>query len=85
MLNLAVVDLVTLQLWQSQALANYAAMQSGGKVASLSYSQGDGSRSVTYTASSIETLRPWLAALAAEIARRTGVCAPRRRAIGLRY
>ncbi|WP_368040891.1 gpW family head-tail joining protein [Acetobacter estunensis] len=65
------------QLQAALASAQNALMQltTGGKPVSVSYAQGDGSRSVTYTAASI----PSLTALIMQIQRQLGI--GRRRAL----
>lgn len=85
-MDLSTVATVTLQLWQQQALANVGAWMSGLKPASLSYSQGDGGRSISYQTTTLADARAWLARLTRELACR-GVLVPnwRRRAIGVRF
>ncbi|HEY8622692.1 MAG TPA: gpW family head-tail joining protein [Casimicrobiaceae bacterium] len=39
----------TLQAWLLSAQTAYASLAAGGRVESVSYAQGDGSKSVTYT------------------------------------
>ena len=54
------VDPVTLQLWLAQAQAAYAQLMTGAKVASASYAQGDGSKSVSYTQAQAPALMAWI-------------------------
>lgn len=54
------VDPATLRLWLSQAQAAYAQLMSGAKVASASYAQGDGSKSVSYTPAQAPQLMAWI-------------------------
>ncbi len=57
---LAGIDAATLQAWMTQATAAYAALMNGAQVASASYGQGGGSRSVTYRAGDAPALWRWI-------------------------
>ena len=57
------VPAATMQAWLATAQQAYADLMAGGKVVTASYAQGDGSRSVTYTASSMVNLSQWIAQL----------------------
>ena len=85
-MDLTPIDLPTLQAWQKQAITAFGQVMSTGRAVSVSYAQGDGSRSVTYSPADIATMRAWISTLANEIGCRTGV-PPRqtRRAIGVRF
>jgi hypothetical protein len=85
--DLCGVDLATLQLWLSQAQAAFGAYMSTGRLQSVSYTQGDGGRSVSYsTPPDISQLNAWISRLQREISLRTGVpLCSRRRAIGIRF
>ena len=54
------VDPATLQQWLGQAQAAYAALMTGARVATASYSQGDGSKSVSYTPAQATMLAGWI-------------------------
>jgi hypothetical protein len=74
------VDPATLQTWltiSQQALQDLA---TGGKPVTLSYAQGDGSKSVTYTPAQISLLEQ----RCRNLARALGLVGPRR-AIGVRF
>ena len=63
----------------------YGQLMTGGLVTSVSYSQGDGAKSVTRTPADITTLRAWIASLEG-VLRDRGMMGPnRRRAIGVRF
>jgi hypothetical protein len=64
---LAGVSATTLQQWLAQAQAAYAALMSGSKVESLSYTQGNGSKSVTYTRTNMAGLLVWIQQLQAQL------------------
>lgn len=53
-------------------------LQAGAKVVTASYAQGDGSRSVTYTAANIADLTQAILSVQSQIDRLTGVCINRR-------
>ena len=57
------VPSATLTLWLATAQQAYADLMSGGKVVTASYSQGDGSKSVTYTMASMANLQAWIGQL----------------------
>lgn len=85
-MDLSSVDLVTLQGWYKKALDSYAASQNGARLISVSYTQGSGSRTVTYAPTSIADLQAWITRLGAELACRGAlVVKQRRRAIGVRF
>lgn len=65
--DLALIPLATLQQWQSDAVTALHQLSIGAKVVTASYSQGDGSRAVTYTPANINDLRAWLAKLNAQL------------------
>lgn len=65
--DLANVPLATLQAWQLAALTAMQQLSTGQKVVTASYSQGDGSRSVTYNQANMADLRAWLAKLNAQL------------------
>jgi hypothetical protein len=53
-------------------------LQAGAKVVTASYAQGDGSRSVTYTAANMADLTQAILTVQTQIDRLTGVCINRR-------
>ena len=57
----------TLQTWLLEAQLALQKLMTGTKEASLSYSQGDGSRSVSYTMATVAGLRAHIAALQAAL------------------
>lgn len=65
----------------SAAQAAYLALVSGGKPVSVSYTQGDGSKSVTYSKAEIGSLSILIRQLQAQLGT---ICRPRR-AIGVRF
>lgn len=60
---LAGVPAATLQLWLATAQTAYNDLMGGAKVVSASYAQGDGSRSVTYSQTSLMNLQAYIASL----------------------
>lgn len=85
-MDLSTITTVLLLQWHATALAAFASVMAGGRPASVSYSSGNGSKSVSFTPSSGADLRAWIAQLARELARR-GAIVPqiRRRAIGVGF
>lgn len=67
------IDVATLQTRVNAMLLALADLDSGAKVASASYAQGDGNRSVSYTAADSNRLRGTIREMQASIAARTGV------------
>ena len=65
--DLAQVPLATLQQWQAQTLQALHDLSTGNKVEVAAYTQGDGTKSVTYTRANINDLRAWLAKLNAQL------------------
>ena len=65
--DLAGVDSATVQAWLSNAQTALMELSIGNKVASASYSQGDGSQSVTYTQADISRLRAFIALCQAQL------------------
>lgn len=85
-MDFATIDDTTLLSWYGQAIQAMNDLMTGGKVTSVSYSQGTGARSVTYTQANIADLRQWIAQLAAALSARSLILQPaRRRAIGVRF
>jgi hypothetical protein len=86
-MNLTPIATVTLQDWYSAALTALNELLSGRRVASASYSQGTGSRSVSYSQADLTQLRQWISELLTELQGR-GVMTrtpSRRRAIGFQF
>lgn len=54
------VPAATLQLWLGQAQTALHTLQIGGMVATASYSQGDGQKTVTYTRANMGALRVYV-------------------------
>lgn len=65
----------------SAAQAAYVALVSGSKPVTVSYTQGDGSKSVTYSKAEIGSLNVLIRQLQAQL----GIICRPRRAIGLRF
>lgn len=86
LIDLSPIDSATLQQWQVAALNALQTLGMGGRVASASYTQGDGSKSVTYSQLDQAGLSLWLTRIQNELVNR-GLANPcrRRRAIGVRY
>lgn len=77
----SILDGVSIQALQTQLAAMQAAylqLTSGGKVQSASYTQGDGSRSITYTTANIGDLTQAILAVQTQIDRLNGLCINRR-------
>jgi len=74
------VDPATLQLWLSQAQQAYQDLMMGNKPEAVAYTQGDGSRSVTYTRANMAALQQRIRELTAAL----GLSGPRR-AIGVLF
>ena len=86
-MNLAAVATVILQAWLVSAQSAWQQLVTGNLVTSVSYSQGDGAKSVTRTPADLAQLRAWIASLEAEL-RARGLFSqvrPARRAIGVRF
>ena len=75
--TLAGMTTAQLQAALASAQAALVQLQTGGKVVSVSYSQGDGSRSVSYTAANMAGLTQFIM----QIQRQLGVPGVRRRAL----
>lgn len=73
------MDPVALQAALTQAQLALISLDSGATVANVSYAQGDGNRSVTYTRADSGRLRQLIADLQAALGLRS------RRAIGIRF
>ena len=73
--TLAGVPAATLQTWLTQAQTALMQLQMGGKPISVAYTQGDGSKSVTYTQASLPNLTNWILLLNTALG---NSCAPRR-------
>lgn len=73
--SLAGLDNATLQSWLTTAQTALMQLSTGTKVATASYSQGDGSQSVTYTQADAGRLQAFIALVQAQlgIARRRPV------------
>lgn len=76
-LSLIGVPPATLQHWLAQAQQALQNLSIGGQPQTVSYSQGAGQRSVTYTRANSADLRAWIAEL------QTALGAGQRRAIGV--
>ena len=72
------IDVVTLQARVNAMLLALADLESGAKAVSVSYAQGEGSRSVTYAAADSNRLRGTIREMQASIAARTGIGGARR-------
>lgn len=70
------LDVLRAQLAQMQAA--YLALMTGSKPESASYTQADGSRSITYTRANIGDLVQGIVGVQAQIAKLTGHCCNRR-------
>ncbi len=86
-MNLSTVATITLQAWLLSAQTAWQQLVTGNLVTSVSYSQGDGAKSVTRTPADLAQLRAWIASLEAELQARGLLLNPRpsRRAIGVRF
>jgi gpW len=65
--DLAGISTATLQQWLSDAQQAMHDLMTGAKGENYSYTQGDGSRSVTYTRASIPQLRAYISELKAQL------------------
>lgn len=65
--DLSLIPIATLQQWQTEAMLAVHQLSIGGKGEAYAYTQGDGSKSVTYTRANINDLRAWLAKLNAQL------------------
>lgn len=70
-----------LQTALAQAQAAYAQLMSGQRAVTLSYSQGDGSKSVTYDRVNMADLMNWIRMLQMQL----GIPVHRRRPLRFRY
>jgi hypothetical protein len=61
------LDPSTLQTMLTQAQTAYANLMAGGLAESLSYTSGDGTKSVTYTRANINLLANWIRELQAQL------------------
>lgn len=73
------IDVATLQARLSDMQQAYLDLTSGAKVQTVSYSQADGGRSVTYTQANLADLTAAILALQSQIDRLQGVTVARRR------
>lgn len=78
---LAGMSTVALQTALANAQQAYIDLSSGAKVVTASYSQGDGSKSVTYTQANIADLVALIKQLQAQL----GIIGRARRPIGFRF
>ena len=72
------VDVATLQTRLAGLQQAYLDLSSGAKGESYSYTQGDGSKSVTYTRANLAQLTQAIIALQTQIDRLSGICRNRR-------
>jgi phage host-nuclease inhibitor protein Gam len=72
------IDVATLQTRLAALQQAYFDLTSGGKTQTAAYTQGDGSKSVTYTAANIGDLTQAIITLQTQIDRLQGVCINRR-------
>ena len=85
-MDLTIIPDALLQSWYVTAITAFNTRAVGGRAASVSYSTGDGSRSVSYSPANANDLRAWISSLANELHRRGLIAQPRRRrAIGVRF
>ena len=70
-----------LQTWLGQAQQALADLNSGNNVTTVSYAQGEGNRTVTYTKINAAALRSWIS----ELQQALGVCGARRSPIRPRF
>lgn len=73
--SLSVIPIATVQQWLVAAVAAEQELTIGSRVSTASYSQGDGSRSVTYSTADLPRLKARIAELSAFL----GVGRPGRR------
>lgn len=78
---LAGMDTTVLQQRLTQMQQDYLDISSGRKVRSAAYTQGDGSKTVTYTEATIGQLAMAIRQLQAQL----GIISSPRRAIGVRF
>lgn len=64
---LAGLPAATLQAWLTEAQLALHQLSTGAKVATASYTQGDGAKSVTYTQADAGRLASWIASLQAQL------------------
>ncbi len=69
----------TLQLWLGQAQQALQNLVTGAQAVTLSYAQGTGNRSVTYSRTNVGDLRAWIGEIQAALGVRT------RRPIGVMF
>jgi hypothetical protein len=77
----SILDGISLQSLQTRLSAlqqAYLDLTTGGKLESAAYTQGDGSRSVTYTKANIADLTQAILLVQTQIDQQTGVCVNRR-------
>lgn len=80
------VPLVQLQAWLASAQQALADLNTGSKPVTVTYAQGDGTRSVTYSRANMNTLTSWIQQIQTQIAKLQGVPGIRvRRAIYPRF
>lgn len=79
--DLAGVAPATLQLWLGQAQQALHELSIGAKAVTVSYAQGEGSKSVTFTPASVPQLRAHIAALMAQL----GMTTRARRPVRFRF
>lgn len=72
------LDQATLQARLTAMQLALMDLESGAKVATASYTQGDGARTVSYTQAQKDSLRMSILELQSQIDRLTGVCQNRR-------
>jgi len=70
--DLALIPVAMLQQWQMEAQLALHKLSSGQQGEAYAYTQGDGSKSVTYTRANMGDLRAWLAKLNAQLGLGTG-------------
>ena len=73
----------TLQVWLGQAQQALQSLATGQQVSTVMYSQGEGSRSVTYRRTDIASLNAWIMQL--QLALNPGTRQFRRRPLSLRF
>jgi hypothetical protein len=65
--DLSLIPVGTIQQWQVEAMLALHQLSTGQKGEAYAYTQGDGTKSVTYTRANISDLRAWLAKLNAQL------------------
>jgi gpW len=84
-MNFSAIATPVLQEWLAIAFQKYMEVRSGTKVTTANYTQGDGSKGVSFNGTSISDLQNWIGDLQRELSRRgIGHYEPRR-AIGITY